>query len=656
MKRIGKNLLSLVFAAMIVSCAFVPSQDGTSDKQRDSFVEAESYEKIVYHESLIQPYSPYLYGNQFVPNRLTKQQLINEYNEWKAQYVVSAGNGMLRVRRDAGTDYDTVSEGIAYGMLLAAYFSDRDTLDGLYKYAKAHFNSKGLMHWKVDKNGVNISEFNIPVPHGIVWKNTNTGQQIATNEGIIASELPGTGWVRVTWYTRGMTSATDADVDIALALIMANKLWGSSANYNYRTEANTLLSNIMLYDMGVGFSNELFLYPGACVNGTWSGIWGGPKGWNPSYFTPAWFKVFKEFTGDSRWDELSTKIYQHIDKILLYSKNTGLLPDWCNTSSTSVSVVSGTYNAAEDSYSGVSDILVFLVERTNTDGKIVTNYYSTPKGNMSFNVYYDAIRVIWRMALAVSWYGDEKAKNILMLQNQFFRNKYYQTPQGINNIKDGYSIDGTDWHPLRKDALSVSRGGQWTTSPFVAMVSTSALFADDDYARKLYGSLVSSKTPYTDTYHYYGNTLRLLALLYLSGEFPNPLQNISSGDNSFRTLPRIIQAEKFTTAGNVSILNDSSAEEGKVININNSQGWLNFNVEVPVNPRYSFVSYGVSTFVGENFIIECRVKAPNGGKIILDNSGQILGKKVEINVTAGSSWQNINFGSIPIAQGRNRLL
>ena len=95
--------------------------------------------------------------------------------------------------------------------------------------------------------------------------------------------MPGTGWVRVTWYTRGKTSATDADLHMAMALVMAYKLWGSSQNYNYQTEARTLLSNIMNYDMGVEFGNELFVYPGACVNGGWSGIWGGPKGWNPSY-------------------------------------------------------------------------------------------------------------------------------------------------------------------------------------------------------------------------------------------------------------------------------------------------------------------------------------------------------------------------------------
>ncbi|MEM4326281.1 MAG: glycosyl hydrolase family 8, partial [Candidatus Pacearchaeota archaeon] len=583
MERIVRKILSLFFMVIIAGCAFVPQEkvsDFETNFENGSVVNEKSLDN-----SILNIYSPYRYGKKFVLSRLSKQQLIDEYNEWKRQYVVDAGNGMSRVRRDAGTDYDTVSEGIAYGMLLAVYFNDRFTLERLYKYAKTHFHSKGLMHWKVDKNGVDISEFNIPVPHGYVWKNTNTGEQVA-NDITDISEMPGTGWVRVTWYTRGKTSATDADLDMAMALIMAYKLWGASQNYNYQTEARTLLSNIMNYDMGVGFNNELFVYPGACVNGSWSGIWGGPKGWNPSYFTPAWFKVFREFTGDARWDELTTKMYQHIDKIHAVNKGTGILPDWCNTSGSRAGSVSGRYDVSSDTYTGVSDILVFLVERTNSNGQIVTNYYSSPRGNMSFNLYYDAIRVMWRMAVAASWFGDEKAKNIVLLQNQFFRNKYYQSPEGIKNIKDGYFVDGTAWRPLSKDALSVSKGGQWTTSPFVSMIATSALFADDDYEGNLYSALVNCKTPYTETYHYYGNTLRLLALLYLSGEFPNIYQPATNTNQ----IPSKIEAERFISMSNAKI---SSAWYPGVTAVQGDymggSYWVEYYLNVPQTRNYTLI-------------------------------------------------------------------
>ncbi len=80
--------------------------------------------------------------------------LLNEYNQWKSARVTQDGaGGNLRVQRASSDKYDTVSEGIAYGMLLAAYFDDKSTFDGLWRYAKAHFNSNGLMGWHVDANG-----------------------------------------------------------------------------------------------------------------------------------------------------------------------------------------------------------------------------------------------------------------------------------------------------------------------------------------------------------------------------------------------------------------------------------------------------------------------------------------------------------------------
>ncbi|MGC8765112.1 MAG: glycosyl hydrolase family 8 [Brevinematia bacterium] len=648
-ERIGKSLSMLILVTIIAGCAIIPGEKASND----TFHSEEMQNKALYYESILPSNPPYLYSKPFVPNRLTKQQLIQEYQEWKSVYVVDAGNGMLRVQRDAGSDYDTVSEGIGYGMLLAVYFNDQATFDGLYKYAKAHFHQKGLMHWKVRADGVNTSEFNLPVPHKIVWKNTNTGNIVEANTNLSAEN----GWVRLSWYTRGYTSATDADVDMALALGMAYKLWGSSANYNYETEAKTLMENILNYDMGIGFNNnnELFLYPGTCVNNGWSGIWGGKAGWNPSYFTPAWYKIFEKMTGDTRWSDLSTKIYQEISKIEAVNNNTGLLPDWCDTTGTTPKAPSGTISG---SYSGASDILVNVIEETN-NGRIVTNYYTNQPGKMSYNFYYDAIRVLWRMAVAVSWFGDEKARNIVIKQNQFFRNKFYLRPQGINNIKDGYSIDGSAWNIANKDALNDAVGGQWTTSPFIAMVATSLLVAGDyDYSVKLFNALVNSKTPYTEKFHYYGNTLRLLALLYLSGEFPNLFETTITGDTNFKTLPRIIQAEKFTMGGNINIVSDTTAEEGSAISLTGGEGWINFNVEVLTNWRYKIISYGYPSFVGESFVIECRVKSTSGGKIVVDTTGSPCGRLIEINVpSTGGSWQTISLANgVGIPLGKNTIL
>ena len=68
-------------------------------------------------------------------------------------------------------------EGIGYGMLLAVYFDDKATFDGLWAYANIHLNAQGLMHWRIG-------------PDGNVW---------------------------------GHNAATDADEDMALALIVADR-------------------------------------------------------------------------------------------------------------------------------------------------------------------------------------------------------------------------------------------------------------------------------------------------------------------------------------------------------------------------------------------------------------------------------------------------
>ncbi len=645
-KRIGKSLLGLVILLITAGCAIIPVEQVSYEAY-----EKETEDKIekTYYESILPNNPPYLYGRPYAPNRLKKEQLIAEYQEWKKYYIADAGNGMLRVKRDAGSDYDTVSEGIAYGMLLAVYFNDQTTFDGLYKYAKAYFHSKGLMHWRIRKDGAAISEFDLTVPHNIAWKNTNTGEIYES-----ASQPPGNGWVRLSWYTRGYTSATDSDVDIAIALVMAYKLWGSSVNYNYETEAKTKISNIMNFDMGVGFDNtELFLYPGTCVNGSWSGIWGGIRGWNPSYFTPAWYKIFEEITKDTRWSQLANKVYQHIAKIEAVNNNTGLLPDWCDTSGNTAKPPRGfltiTNSGTTTNYTGASDIQVDIVVE---NGK--TNYYTNERGKMSYNFYYDAIRVLWRMAVAVSWFGEENAKNILIKQHQFFSSKYYTSPWSITNIKDGYSIDGKAWSLENKDALNTAIGGLYTTSPFVSMIATSILVEGNyDYAVRMYSAVVNSKTPYTEKYHYYGNTLRLLALLYLSGEFPNLFQTTITGDSSFRTLPRIIQAEKLTSGGNINIVSDSTAEEGIAIALTKPEGWINFNVEVLTNQLYRVISVGYPTFDGENFIVECRVKTSTGGKIIVNTTGAPI--EVNISSTRGV-WRTVTVGNVGIPLGKNTLL
>ena len=59
------------------------------------------------------------------PTQAAADSAVNSaYSAWKSAYVTSSGaGGFLRVQRTENSN-DTVSEGIAYGMILAAYMGE----------------------------------------------------------------------------------------------------------------------------------------------------------------------------------------------------------------------------------------------------------------------------------------------------------------------------------------------------------------------------------------------------------------------------------------------------------------------------------------------------------------------------------------------------
>lgn len=190
------------------------------------------------------------------------------YTAWKSQYVVSASPG-LRVQRPENGN-DTVSEGIGYGMLAAVYMGDQATFDGIWAYGKAHLDSYGLMNWKITPSGTAASD--------------------------------------------GMGSATDADEDMAWALIMASGQWPSGT---YLADAKKIILGIRSYEL----AGDGMLKPG---DG-----WGATNKTFPDYFSPAYLRVFKLVTDDPVWDTVITRNYEILANV---SGQDGLVPD--NTTST----------------------------------------------------------------------------------------------------------------------------------------------------------------------------------------------------------------------------------------------------------------------------------------------------------------------------------
>jgi len=259
------------------------------------------------------------------------------YNAWKSTYVTSSGaGGGLRVRRNNNSD-DTVSEGIGYGMIAAVYMGDRATFDGLWTYGQSHFDAHGLMNWQISSGG-----------------------------GILQ-----------------MGSASDGDLDMAWALIMASEQWSQTA---YLDAAKKLIFAIRTYSLG----SDGLLRPGD--------NWGATTMVNISYFAPAYFRVFATATDDTYWS--TTVLKRNYDALDAISGTDGLVPDWTT-----------------NTYSLNQGLLM---------GKFDSGTYS-----------YDACRTPWRIALDYCFNDEPRAKAYLMKVGAFFNGV------GANNIADGYTLSGT---------------------------------------------------------------------------------------------------------------------------------------------------------------------------------------------------------------------
>jgi endo-1,4-beta-D-glucanase Y len=343
------------------------------------------------------------------------QDAANAYNEWKANYIVACGAN-FRVKFDDPSR--TVSEGIAYGMLLSAYAADKALFDGLWGYYKANSNGRGIMNWRIDGcSGVS-----------------------------------------------GANGATDAELDAAYALLIAENQWPTlNSPYDYNAEANTLIDRIKQYE----------IHPSSfqTINGDGWGFADNCR--NPSYQSPAYYRFFatQRPADAGTWNSAITASYN------LLAANahptTGLVSDWSNQN--------GVRNTCNGSPIGLP-----------TDG------YG-----------YDACRNPWRMAQEVIWHNNSTA--------QGYCNKIaaYVTSRGASNVRGPLYQDGTLYSGNQHNATFVS------TFAMAIMGSSASnqTIMDQMYTRTV---AVKDQIQNVTLSGYFGNTLRCLSLFMMTGNFWKP--------------------------------------------------------------------------------------------------------------------------------------
>lgn len=150
------------------------------------------------------------------------------------------------VRTDQGGD--TVSEGQAYGLLLAVAADDPSRFDSIWDWTTTHLQrDDGLLAWQ--------------------WK-----------DGSVVDEQP----------------ASDADLDAARALVLA----GDAFDRDDLREQGVSLGAVVLDEMTTETALGRILLPGPWATAS-------PHAYNPSYASPAAFDVLSRASGDPRWEELA---------------------------------------------------------------------------------------------------------------------------------------------------------------------------------------------------------------------------------------------------------------------------------------------------------------------------------------------------------------
>ncbi|MGM1049788.1 MAG: glycosyl hydrolase family 8 [Bacillota bacterium] len=390
------------------------------------------------------------------PNHLSQAQLdatvTRLYDEWKLKYLKKkpylpssepdqfyvwyADGDWFKEEYDKELDVKyqpmTVSEAHGYGMLITTYMAGHDPnaktyFDGLYRYFKAH-----------------PSKIN---PELMAWKQGDTGQAIV-NVG-------------------GVDSATDGDMDIAYALLLADRQWGSNGEINYLAEAKKVINAIMKSDVN---HSEWNLKLADWVSDDDAKYGSATR---PSDFMLQHLKDFRNVSGDANWDRVIDKTYSISEEMYKnFSPNAGLLPDF-------VVKKNGSYAPADP---------IFLESETD--------------GDFSYN----SSRIPWRIGTDALITGEPRTQEQLNKMTFWIRQVTGDDP---SKIYGGYKLDGSK--PL-VDYTDVS-----FSSPM--MVSAMINPANQEWLNRLWDQNASIST---NDDVYFGNTLRLLSMIVVSGNWWSP--------------------------------------------------------------------------------------------------------------------------------------
>lgn len=287
-----------------------------------------------------------------------KEMLTSIWNKYKEHYIEPTSGRTL----DPQQNNQTTSEGESYTMLRAVWMDDQTAF---------------VQSWNFTRN--NLQQQNSHLFSWLYGKRSDGSYGIRSDLG-------------------GQNSASDADSDIALALIFAGSRWQRP---EYTAAAKAIIADI--------WNNEVVVINGKPIlaaNNVEKQSTAPTIVVDPSYFSPYAYKIFAQLDPSHPWNALIDNSYALLSKSMQQnidqSASDGLPPDWV------------------------------ILDRTS--GTITDKYPDRLTSKYSF----DAMRVPWRLALDWEWNQDARAKTLLQdmgfLEEQWNQRKI---------IDAGYSHDGS---------------------------------------------------------------------------------------------------------------------------------------------------------------------------------------------------------------------
>lgn len=359
------------------------------------------------------------------------------YDDWKATYVKQAcGAGRYVVVAKAGGGNLTVSEAHGYGMILMALMAGHDPdaqtiFDGMFAYFRDH------------PSGI--------TPSLMSWYQSNSCSDANGND-----------------------TASDGDLDIAYALLLADKQWGSCGPVDYLAEAQSVIAGIK--------GGELDATKQFVKLGDWVSAGDAPydDATRSSDFMPDHYRSFLAATGDATWTSVLNRTYLIVDALQdVHGPATGLLPD-------------------------------FVVDPLGTPDPAPAGFL---EGANDGAYDYNACRDPWRLGTDFLVAGEARAGTAVQAINVWIRATTGGDP---TDIRSGYQLGG-----------SASANSNYLSMAFVAPFGVGAMVdaANQSWLNAIWDLVVA--TP-VSAEGYYENTLKLLSMIVMSGNWWAP-QAVAGG-------------------------------------------------------------------------------------------------------------------------------